>query len=624
MQPFNVNAPSFSVECCIYLGLDVSLVITSGLLAKMLVPDSPWSIHFDVVQLTALTVLGGIIILFSQTHLIKRQTLETRLILHVGAISIALSCAALAIQIFATGHFSVSGPIIFGMSFYTSALALRVLIFALAEHFAFFGRNAAGVAIYGAGEAGVQLASALIKGRQARPVCFVDDNPALQGLKIAGLPVHAPSYLSDLIRGRVIHELLFAIPSLRRDEQQRLLRGLSAHSVPVRVLPPHPDLISSHTLLESLTLFSDEALMDRDQISLNTPAIAKTYAGRTVLVTGAGGSIGSELCQQLLHCRPAKIVLLDHSEYALFKVSQSLFEAAVAHHVTLKTCLGSVVERQLMQRCLEEHEVDIVIHAAAYKHVPLVEANPFEGARNNVLGTQVVAETAVSAGVERLMLVSTDKAVRPASIMGATKRMAELIVQEAQSRAPLTKCAIVRFGNVLGSSGSVVPLFQRQILAGGPVTVTHPDMKRYFMTISEAVCLLLTTGTFTSAPGDVFVLDMGKPQRILDLAHRMIALSGRNSQPRAPQNKGIAVEITGVRPGEKLTEELTRNQHQLTATPHPKVMLAQENRLSQIEVAAMLRDVRHAIDTSDVVKLRKVIRARVEGYHRSDVDDLAM
>ena len=477
------------------------------------------------------------------------------------------------------------------------------------------------VAIYGAGAAGVQLAAALWQAREVRPAFFLDDNSHLQGGAVGGLPVHTPQELPALIQRHRLAQVVVAIPSLSKPERSRLLRTLSVHPVAVRILPTYPELMSGEGLLESLRPVSVEALIGRHDVSLKTPEMAKTYAGRVILVTGAGGSIGAELCRQVLQCAPARVVLFDQGEHNLYQIDREL--RATGQGARIAACLGSVGDEVRVRQVVRDHGVDVILHAAAYKHVPMVEENELEGARNNVLGTQVVAQVAASEGLERFILVSSDKAVRPANVMGATKRMAELVVQDVQTRSDQTKFAMVRFGNVLGSSGSILPLFQNQIAQGGPVTVTHRDITRYFMTIPEAARLVLTAGA-SARGGDVFVLDMGEPQKIMDVARRMIALSGRTLRDPATGEGEIAIQITGLRRGEKLFEELFIDRDNLLPTPHPKILRAQERKLSQIEVARMLRDLRRAIDASDVEGFRALIRQQVDGYKDSERQDLVV
>jgi len=315
-----------------------------------------------------------------------------------------------------------------------------------------------------------------------------------------------------------------------------------------------------------------------------------------------------------LECRPANLVLFDQNEQSLFSAAQDVRGLADALGIPVIARLGSVTNKARVSGVIAEEGVEIILHAAAYKHVPLVEENELEGARNNVLGTQVVAEAAAAGGIERFILVSTDKAVRPTNIMGATKRMAELVVQDMQTRNTTTRFAMVRFGNVLGSSGSVLPLFQKQIAAGGPVTVTHAEVTRFFMTIPEASRLVLLAGAYAKG-GDVFVLDMGEPQKIIDIAHRMVKLSGRTVKDPETGEGDIEIKVTGLRPGEKLYEELLIDDDSLIPTPHEKILRAQEAMLSQIEVISMLKELQASIDAADKIRLRRLVAARVDGYH---------
>lgn len=479
------------------------------------------------------------------------------------------------------------------------------------------GQSSTPVAIYGAGKAGLQLALALRQSTEVRPVVFVDDNPALHGMLVAGLEVRPIADLKSLHEAQKIDRILLAIPSLDAARRQDVLEGLKDVGCDVQIMPSYVDLIAGKS--NELRTVSPDELLGRDKVDLDTPEIAKAYAGRVVMVTGAGGSIGSELCRQLLECRPARIVLFEQSEYALYEIDRELRPLAAAAGIAVTTRLGSVTNAPRVSSVMADESVEIVLHAAAYKHVPLVEENELEGARNNVLGTKVVAEAAMAQGVERFILVSTDKAVRPTNIMGATKRMAELVIQDLQTRSTGTRFAMVRFGNVLGSSGSVLPLFQKQIQAGGPVTVTHEDVTRFFMTIPEAARLVLLAGAYAQG-GDVFVLDMGQPMKIMDIARRMIEMSGAKVRT-SEASGGIAIQVTGLRPGEKLYEELLIDNDSLRPTPHEKILRAQEACLSQIEVAGMINDVQKAITGGHADILRRTVQDYVDGYHRTPSND---
>ncbi len=475
-------------------------------------------------------------------------------------------------------------------------------------------RDGAGVpvAIYGAGAAGIQLASALRQSSEVQPVTFVDDNPSLHGLIISGLSVASPVRLRKMAERGDVARILVAMPSMQKDKQEKLVEDLSKLACEVQVLPSYVDLISGKGA--AMRTVAPDALLGRDKVTLDVPDIAKAYAGRSVMVTGAGGSIGSELCRQLMDCNPARITFYEQSELALYQIDRELRAKAEAKGITVRARLGSVTNPPRVASVMADEAVEIVLHAAAYKHVPLVEDNELEGARNNVIGTQTVAAAALAAGVERFILVSTDKAVRPTNIMGATKRMAELVVQDMASRSDTTRFSMVRFGNVLGSSGSVLPLFQDQIRTGGPVTVTHAEVTRFFMTIPEAARLVLLAGAYSKG-GDVFVLDMGEPMKIIDIARRMIEMSGAKVR-KGNEEEGIEIKITGLRPGEKLFEELLIDAANMVGTPHAKILRAEEDRLSQIEVAAMLREARGAIEQGDPKRFRATVEDCVKGYHR--------
>lgn len=505
-----------------------------------------------------------------------------------------------------------SVPAIAAATFFLSVILSRVLAQRVVRYLISRNANRVPVAIYGSGLPAVQLATALREDSDVKPVAFIDHNPTLRGVLIAGMEVHAVSDLSKLVMRYGIQRLLIAVPDLPGTTQQAIAASIRGYGLDTQILPSYAELLAGKDISKGLRPVAADALLGRSTIDLDGPEIAKAYAGRAVMVTGAGGSIGTELCRQIIQCRPRHLVMFEQSEFALYQIQQELGPIAELAGVALTARLGSVTDAARVRSVLTEQDVEIVLHAAAYKHVPLVEENEVEGARNNVFGTRVVAEACAALNIERFILVSTDKAVRPTNIMGATKRMAELVVQDLQTRSSSTRYAIVRFGNVLGSSGSVLPLFQKQIEAGGPVTVTHNDVERYFMTVSEASRLVLLAGAFSEG-GDVFVLDMGKPMRILDIARRMIELSG-NTVREPGESAGIEIKVVGLRPAEKMSEELFLDVANLVETPHPKIRLAHENKLSEIAVSRMLKELREAIDHSDPVKVRKTIEARLSEY----------
>ncbi|SEK69801.1 NDP-sugar epimerase, includes UDP-GlcNAc-inverting 4,6-dehydratase FlaA1 and capsular polysaccharide biosynthesis protein EpsC [Roseovarius nanhaiticus] len=561
-----------------------------------------------------MTVLGGVLISICRLPRIKLNALEMRAVTRIGTTAALLALLAITLSYMLDLSGPRSVPIIFCAVFFLASLATRIAALTLLGWLEDRQGTRQRVAIYGAGAGGIQMAAALRQSPEARPVLFIDDNSNLQGLMTAGLPVYASSDLKKLVERHRIQRVLLAIPSISEERRRALIDKLAALGLEVQVLPSYIEMMTGKGAGEPLRPVSPDALLGRDKVDLDTPEIAKAYAGRTVLVTGAGGSIGSELCRQLINRRPKRIVLFEHSEIALYAIDQDMRKRAAGAGVAITTRLGSVTDAARVAAVMSECEVEIVLHAAAYKHVPIVEENELEGARNNVMGTKVVADAAMRAGVERFILVSTDKAVRPTNIMGASKRLAELVVQDLQTRTTRTRFAIVRFGNVLGSSGSVLPLFERQIKQGGPVTVTHPEVTRFFMTIPEAARLVLLAGAYAKG-SDVFVLDMGEPQKIIDIARRMVEMSGRTVRDSKTGKGDIEIEITGLRPGEKLYEELLIDDDSLRATPHPKILRAEEASLSEIETSSMLRELEKTLEARDTARLRRLIAARVDGYH---------
>ena len=604
------------VKRALFLSMDVILVPAALYAAFVLRYGTltPLGRIQEALPLFALmTVIGAAIIWVGRLPLIKLHSFETRAIIKIGLVATMMVLLAITLSYFLGLSGPRSVPLIFGMLFFLGSVCSRIFALTFLRWLTDSSGARQRVAIYGAGAAGIQLASALSQSRETQPILFVDDNPNLQGLLVAGLPVRTPALLEQLISQHRIERVLVAMPSISARRQRELISSLSKIGVEVQIMPSYIDMMAGNGL-DTLRTVSPDELLGRNKVDLDTPEIAKTYAGRVVMVTGAGGSIGSELCRQLVNRNPARIVLFEQNEYALYAIDRDMRHETDKTGVAITARLGSVTNKARMRTIIEQEGVDIVLHAAAFKHVPLVEENELEGANNNVLGTHEAAEVAAEAGVERFILISTDKAVRPTSIMGATKRLAEHVVQDMQKRYPDTCFSMVRFGNVLGSSGSVLPLFQRQIDQGGPLTVTHPEVTRFFMTIPEAARLVLLASAYAKG-SDVFVLDMGEPQKIIDIAHRMIELSGRKVKNSKTGVGDIAIEITGLRPGEKLYEELLIDHSKLCATPHPKILRAEEETLSQLEIDAMLRELRAALADGDSDRLRRLIAAKVEGFH---------
>jgi FlaA1/EpsC-like NDP-sugar epimerase len=463
------------------------------------------------------------------------------------------------------------------------------------------------VLIYGAGSSGRQLAQALMNGEQYNPVLFVDDDTTLQRSTILGIPVGAPNQISSQVKAFTISRILLALPSASRARRREVLDTLEELPIPVQSVPGMSDLVSGAMRIDELQDVKIEDLLGRDPVNPSERLIKANIQNKVVMVTGAGGSIGSELCRQIITCSPASLVLFELSEFALYNIEQELKNHIAQYKITTRIIpvLGSVQDLARLQTVMQSFNVKTLYHAAAYKHVPLVEFNVTEGVRNNVFGTWHAAEAAINAGVDTFVLISTDKAVRPTNIMGASKRLAELVLQALSMRQSSTRFCMVRFGNVLGSSGSVVPLFREQIRRGGPITVTHKDIIRYFMTIPEAAQLVIQAGAMGEG-GDVFVLDMGEPVKIADLARRMVHLMGLEVKDEVHPNGDIEIHYTGLRPGEKLYEELLIGGNELP-TEHPRIMKANESALSWPEMQQLLLAMRSACDAYDINTIRSLL-----------------
>jgi FlaA1/EpsC-like NDP-sugar epimerase len=444
------------------------------------------------------------------------------------------------------------------------------------------------VAIYGAGEAGAKLCSMLRDGAAFQPVAFVDDKRTLRGSRINGIKVFDPAELPALVKQLQIGRVFLATPSASRRRRREVLEKLEPLGIHVQSMPDLADIISGKARFDELRDVDVGDLLGRDTVPPDSTLFDRSIRGKCVMVTGAGGSIGSEICRQILLSAPRRLVLFEMSEIALYQIERELSCTARANQCVTEIVplLGNAHHRSRLREVLSAFGVQTLYHAAAYKHVPIVEHNIVEGIHNNVISTWYAAEAALETNVDTFVLVSTDKAVNPANVMGATKRLAELVLQALQQRSRHTRFCMVRFGNVLASSGSVVPLFREQIHAGGPVTVTHPDIIRYFMTIPEAAQLVIQAGAMATG-GDVFVLDMGQPVRIADLARRMIGLVGLTVRDEANPDGDIEIQYTGLRPGEKLFEELLISSN-VTRTKHPKIMRAIEHCMSWERIRQIL------------------------------------
>ncbi|MCU1748486.1 polysaccharide biosynthesis protein [Pseudomonas sp. 6D_7.1_Bac1] len=502
--------------------------------------------------------------------------------------------------------------------------------FSAAQHVPFTSRDDGlpRVAIYGAGAAGNQLVAALRMGRVMRPVAFIDDDKSIAERVISGLQVYKPKHIQRMIEATGAQEILLAIPSANRGRRREILGFLEGFPLHVRSVPGFMDLASGRVKVDDIQEVDIADLLGRDAVPAQSDLLEHCIKDQSVLVTGAGGSIGSELCRQILALQPTTLLLFEHSEFNLYSILSEL-EQRIAREslsVRLLPILGSVRNQDKLLDVMKTWHVDTVYHAAAYKHVPMVEHNIAEGVLNNVIGTLNTAQAALQAGVANFVLISTDKAVRPTNVMGSTKRLAELTLQALSrelapvmfgdktnvSRVNKTRFTMVRFGNVLGSSGSVIPLFHKQIKSGGPLTVTHPKITRYFMTIPEAAQLVIQAGSMGQG-GDVFVLDMGEPVKIVELAEKMIHLSGLSVRSDKNPHGDIAVEFTGLRPGEKLYEELLIGDN-VAATQHPMIMSANEDHLPWEVLKGKLTELLSAVERDDYARVRQLLRDTVSGY----------
>ncbi|MCH4293896.1 polysaccharide biosynthesis protein [Shewanella sp. 3B26] len=474
------------------------------------------------------------------------------------------------------------------------------------------------VIIYGAGVSGRQTAMALAQSHEYHPFAFVDDDETLHGTVIQGLHVHSPSIIRKLIKQKQATRVLLAMPSASRARRQQILQTLEPLSVKVMTLPAMADLVSGNKLFSDVKEVEIEDLLGRDSVAPRTDLMQANITGKVVMVTGAGGSIGSELCRQIIRLSPSKLVLFELSEFGLYSIEREL--QAIKHELGLKVdifpMMGSVQRQNRVQAVMDAFKVQTVYHAAAYKHVPLVEHNVVEGVRNNVFGTLYTAEAAIAAGVETFVLISTDKAVRPTNVMGTTKRMAELVLQAFSKKQSATRFCMVRFGNVLGSSGSVVPLFRKQIANGGPVTVTHLEITRFFMTIPEASQLVIQAGAMGKG-GDVFVLDMGQSIKIVDLARKMIRLSGFEVKDDLNPDGDIEIQFSGLRPGEKLYEELLIGDN-VEGTGHERIMTASEVFLTWDELEVVLDKLDMACHAFDHETIRELLLKAPTGFNPTD------
>ncbi|MEW6983704.1 polysaccharide biosynthesis protein [Colwelliaceae bacterium 6471] len=478
-----------------------------------------------------------------------------------------------------------------------------------------------GVIIYGATSTGRQLAHTLLAGKKYQPLAFIDEKTRYHGRTVLGLKVYPQQNIQQLIKKHGQFKILVAISKVDPSRMKEIVLSLESHALEMLTIPCMSDIISGKRAIDELREVSVDELLGRVPVLPIAELLTADIKNKSVLVSGAGGSIGKELCRQIIQQHPKKLVLLDVSEAFLYEINQEISEELIEQGspIELIPLIGNVQDGMLMTRIFRQHNVNTIYHAAAYKHVPMVENNVVAGITNNVLGTYEIAQAAMSCDVETFVLISTDKAVRPTNVMGATKRLAELILQGLAQKGQNTRFVMVRFGNVLGSSGSVVPLFKKQIKRGGPITVTHPDIIRYFMTIPEAAQLVIQAGAMGTG-GDVFVLDMGKPVKIVDLAYKMTHMMGLTIKDEENPHGDIAIEYSGLRPGEKLYEELLID---ATAKPtkHQRILTANEHSCSWLEISKILHRLTDAMEAEDVTKIRQLLMDAPLGYKPNNLSD---
>ena len=600
-------------KVAIQLACDALLIIAAFVAAMILrLEESAFEGRIEAWPALGIALLTTLYAL----HLVGLYRTLIRFVTGKILVPVAKASIAGSLALFLAGFALEAGiprsvPIMFGVMVFLGVGGLRFIARTLFRQP--IQRHRRPVIIYGAGEAGLQLLNSLFHGKDYAPVALIDDEPSLQGLMISGLRVYPFEQIAQLVEDTGARTVLLALPSISRVRRREIVKSLEDLKLEIKTIPPIADVINGNAKITQLRNVRAEDLLGRDPIEPIADLLGKNIAGKAVMVSGAGGSIGSELCRQILSQQPARLILFEISEFALYTIEAEL--AALASQAELAVdiipVLGSVQDRQRIEAVIKAFGVQTIYHAAAYKHVPLVEDNIIEGIRNNVFGTLAIASVAQKCGVERFILISTDKAVRPTNVMGASKRIAELICQALSTETSKTVFSMVRFGNVLGSSGSVIPKFRAQIEMGGPITVTHQDITRYFMTIPEASQLVIQAGAMAKG-GDVFVLDMGEPVKIMDVAIEMIKLhglvpsfDGQADQP-SQQDGVIPICVTGLRKGEKLYEELLIGNNP-SPTIHPRIMTASERFLPLQDLRDVLARLKQACEEYDLISMKGIL-----------------
>jgi FlaA1/EpsC-like NDP-sugar epimerase len=601
------------------------IMVLSDLIAM---PAALWTaflLHTGTIssEIRANTWLYGAAILFTVPVFIRLglyRAVVRFLGIHAAlAITVGVSVSTISLLLINQFFLEAQVPIaVFAIYFVLAVLYVGASRFGARELLRMGNVGARPVAIYGAGSAGAQLCTSLTTSPHFRPVAFVDDSQKFQGASVCGLRVNAPDRLLEMRRSQGVQLVFLALPSASRRRRSEIIEKLTAQGFQVQTVPDISEIVSGQSRLEEIRDIDVHDLLGRDPVPPNPALLSACIRGKAILVTGAGGSIGSELCRQIMELAPRRLVLLEASELALYEIERELRSVNVRHGRTIElvALLGNAHHKNRVREIITTQSIHTIYHAAAYKHVPIVEHNMIEGIHNNIFATYNTAEAALECRVETFVLISTDKAVNPTNVMGCTKRVAEMVLQGLQQRSHGTRFCMVRFGNVLESSGSVVPLFREQIREGGPVTVTHPDVIRYFMTIPEAAQLVIQAGSMGSG-GDVFVLDMGSPVRIADLAKRMIQLAGYTVRDEKNPDGDLEIRFTGLRPAEKLFEELLIGKN-VTGTEHQRILRAIEHSLSWEQMRHVLDELAMASVRFDCDRAREVLLRAVPEYQPTD------
>lgn len=559
---------------------------------------------------------------FSLYRIVIRSVEAELITTSLYGVIISAVCLQILISVFEINKFTFSSVIIYGVVASWWITLSRYFAKGVLRSFDRKEQRKQKVAIYGAGEAGLQTAKALLSGAEFKPVVFFDDNPEKHGTMLGGLPVYNPELAFEVMDQNNCYQLLLALPSASRSRRKEIIQKFEAKNIRLKTVPGMGEIVDGTVYIEDIREVGIEDLLGRDPVPPFQDLISSCITDKVVLVTGAGGSIGSEICRQVMLHKPKKLVLFERSEFALYNLEQELKRGVWGNASQIVYVLGDVLDEAYLENILRQNKVDTVYHAAAYKHVPLVEENIIASMTNNVIGTFRAAQAAQKQKVKTFVLISTDKAVRPTNVMGATKRLAEIILQAMAHKSSGTIFSMVRFGNVLGSSGSVVPLFKAQIRSGGPVTVTHPEVTRYFMTVPEASQLVIQAGAMALG-GDVFVLDMGEPIKIVDLARKMIELSGLKVVDVVTGQGDISIEFSGLRAGEKLYEELLIGSN-VGKTLHPRIMQAKEEFIEWSLLQEHLNKITQYCAAGDALSVFKLLQNIIKEFQPSNTQSSAI